>query len=467
MSEHKLVINGELSDGIGDIEIINPATGAPFTTVAKASKDDAQAAIAGAKAAFKGWSKTSIDDRRAALNKLADAIRDNMDSLARMLTMEQGKPLADAQWEVGGAEAFLRFYTTLDLGDKIIQDDDKGYVAVKRKPLGVVAGIVAWNFPLLLAVWKIGPAVLAGNTIVLKPAPTTPVATLELGRIAQEVFPKGVVNVLADENELGPMLTSHPDVAKVAFTGSTPTGKAIMKSAADTVKRITLELGGNDVGIVLDDVDVPSTAKKLFGAAFMNNGQVCMALKRTYVPKSIYDDMCAELAKLAEAAVVDDGLKQGVQIGPIQNKMQFEKVKEFLEDARKEGTIVAGGTVEDRPGYFIRPTIVRDVDNGDRIVDEEQFGPIMPVIAYEDLDEVIDRANASEYGLGGSVWSSDLKKAQDVAERIESGTVWVNQHVNIGPHIPMAGAKSSGFGVEQSIEGLEEYTQIQVINVAR
>ncbi|MFY8196933.1 MAG: aldehyde dehydrogenase family protein, partial [Novosphingobium sp.] len=270
-----------------------------------------------------------------------------------------------------------------------------------------------------------------------------------------------------DANDFGPQLTAHPDVAKVGFTGSTATGKRIAASGADTLKRVTLELGGNDPAIVLEDVDVRETAQAIFGNAFLNNGQVCLAVKRAYVHADIYDAMCGEVARLAEAAVVDDGLQQGTQIGPIQNATQFEKVKGFLEAAREEGTIVAGGDVMERAGYFIRPTIVRDVTDGDRIVDEEQFGPILPLIRFDDIEDVIARANASEYGLGGSVWSKDVKRASEIASRIESGQVWVNQHIAIGPHIPMAGFKSSGLGVEQSIEGLGEYTQTQVVNIKR
>ncbi|MCH7630256.1 MAG: aldehyde dehydrogenase family protein, partial [Proteobacteria bacterium] len=238
-------------------------------------------------------------------------------------------------------------------------------------------------------------------------------------------------------------------------------------SGADSLKRVTLELGGNDPAIVLDDVDVRETAQAIFGNAFLNNGQVCLAIKRAYVHADIYDAMAAELARLAEAAIVGDGLEQGTQIGPIQNAMQFEKVKGFLEDAARDGTIIAGGKAMERAGYFIAPTIVRDVTDGHRIVDEEQFGPILPLVKFDDVEDVIARANASDYGLGGSVWSKDVERAADIASRIESGQVWVNQHIAIGPHIPMAGFKQSGLGVEQAEEGLAEYTQMQVVNIKR
>ena len=467
MADYKLLIGGDLVDGDMTMDVINPATGEAFCKVPRASASQADAAVAAAKAAVPGWSALPWADRQAKLIELADTIAARKDEIARVLTMEQGKPLAEAMGELAWTDGYLRHYATLELPERVIQDDDSGYIAVRHRPLGVVVGIIAWNFPLLVACWKIGPAVLAGNAIVLKPAPTTPVCALILGQICREVFPAGVVNVITDANDLGPQLTAHPDVAKVGFTGSTATGKRIAASGADTLKRVTLELGGNDPAIVLEDVDVRETAQAIFGNAFLNNGQVCLAVKRAYVHADIYDAMCGELARLAEAAVVDDGLQQGTQIGPIQNAMQFEKVKGFLEAAREEGTIVAGGDVMERAGYFIRPTIVRDVTDGDRIVDEEQFGPILPLIRFDDIEDVIARANASEYGLGGSVWSKDVNRAAEIASRIESGQVWVNQHIAIGPHIPMAGFKSSGLGVEQSVEGLAEYTQTQVVNIKR
>lgn len=467
MTDYKLLIGGALVAGDMTMDVINPATGEPFATAPRASVAQADAAIAAAKAAVPGWAAVPWAGRQAKLVELADAIAARKDEIARVLTMEQGKPLAEAQGELAWTDGYLRHYATLELPDRIIQDDETGYIAVKHRPLGVVVGIIAWNFPLLVACWKIGPAVLAGNAIVLKPAPTTPLCALILGEICRDVFPAGVVNVIADANDLGPHLTAHPDVAKVGFTGSTATGKRIAASGADTLKRVTLELGGNDPAIVLEDVDVRETAQAIFGNAFLNNGQVCLAIKRAYIHADIYDAMCGELARLAQAAVVDDGLQQGTQIGPIQNKAQFEKVKGFLESARAEGTIVAGGQAMERAGYFISPTIVRDVTDGDRIVDEEQFGPILPLVKFDDIEDVIARANASEYGLGGSVWSKDIGRAADIAARIESGQVWVNQHIAIGPHIPMAGFKNSGLGVEQSVEGLSEYTQTQVVNIKR
>ena len=348
-----------------------------------------------------------------------------------------------------------------------MQDDAAARVEVRRYPLGVVVGIVAWNFPLVLAAWKIGPALVAGNTIVLKPAPTTPATTLRLGALIKDIVPAGVVNIIADENDLGSYLTSHPDVAKVSFTGSVETGRKIMKSGAETLKRLTLELGGNDAMIVLDDVNVAEVAPKIFDAAMLNCGQVCLAAKRIYVQGKIYDEMAAALSAIAKDAVVDDGMKQGARLGPLQNRMQFEKVKGLIESARREGGTVIGGETMDRPGYFLRPAVVKNVKEGARIVDEEQFGPVIPLIRFEDEDDAVRRANATQFGLGGSVWSSNFDRARAIAEQIDAGTVWINQHITIGPHIPMAGSKQSGLGVEQGLEGLAEYTQVRVLNMAK
>jgi acyl-CoA reductase-like NAD-dependent aldehyde dehydrogenase len=303
--------------------------------------------------------------------------------------------------------------------------------------------------------------------LVAKPAPTTPLTTLRFGEICGEILPAGVLNVIVDQNDLGDALSSHADVAKIAFTGSTPTGKKVMVSAAGTLKRLTLELGGNDAAIVLDDVDPIEIAPKLFAAATMNAGQVCLAAKRLYVHDSQYDQICEELGRLARETVVDDGLKQGTQMGPLQNKAQFEKVKGFLEDAKRDGKIVAGGELLSRKGYFIQPTIVRDIPDDARLVTEEQFGPIVPVLRYSDVDDAIARANDSDYGLGGTVWAKDLDRAFQVAAKMESGVVWINKFLDVSPDISVGGAKQSGIGGELGLEGLESFTQAKVINMAK
>jgi acyl-CoA reductase-like NAD-dependent aldehyde dehydrogenase len=467
MESFNLLIDGRLVAGDTTMPVINPATEETIAACPRASLNQLNEAVAAAKAAFPAWAATPIGERRKAIAQMADKIEQNTDELARLLTREQGKPIADATGEVQGMAAFFRYFATLDLPVRIIEDSAGRKVEAHRRPLGVIGAIVPWNYPLLILAFKLPPALLAGNTLVVKPAPTTPLSSLLFAALIADVLPKGVINFITDANDLGDALTHHPDVRKISFTGSTATGRKVMASAAETLKRITLELGGNDAAVVLDDAVPATVAKGIFSGAFQNSGQVCLAIKRLYVHESIYDSLCEELAQLAEAAIVDDGSKQGTQLGPLQNRMQYEKVKAFLDDARKHGTIIAGGDVIDRPGFFIRPTIVRDITEGSRLVDEEQFGPVLPVLKYADTDEAIRRANATTYGLGASVWSSDTDRAHDVATRLEAGTVWINTHLDMAPHIPFGGSKHSGIGVEFGEEGLAEFTQLQVINLAR
>ncbi len=467
MGSFKLLIDGRLEDGDSASDVINPATEEAVAACPRASKAQLDKAVAAAKAAFPAWAATPIDERRKVLVAMADVIQNNAPELARLLTQEQGKPIAAATGEVYGASAFFRYFASLDLPPKILDDGPNRKVEVRRRPLGVVGAIVPWNFPIILMAFKVPAALLAGNTIVLKPAATTPLTTLRFAELVKDLVPAGVLNVIADANDLGGALTAHPDVRKISFTGSTETGKKVMAGAADALKRITLELGGNDAAIVLGDVNPEDAASKIFDAAFQNSGQVCIAVKRAYVHESIYDRMCDELARLADAAVVGEGLQQGVQFGPLQNKMQYDKVLGVIEDARKTGKIIAGGTIPEGKGYFIRPTIVRDIEDGTLLVDEEQFGPVLPVIKIKDGEDALARANASLYGLGGSIWSNDLDMAYDLAGRMESGTVWINKHAELDPGVPFGGAKFSGLGTELGEAGLAEFTQSQVINMAR
>jgi acyl-CoA reductase-like NAD-dependent aldehyde dehydrogenase len=462
--DYKLLIDGQMVDGDLTMDVINPATENVVASCPRGSERQLNEAIVAAKAAFPAWSQFPPAGRKAMLLTVANAIEKHGTEIARILTQEQGKPLPDATQETAWCVAFIRYFASLELPAGEIRVTGGSRVELHRRPLGVVGAILPWNFPVLLLAFKI-PALLAGNTMVIKPAPTTPLSTLMIGSLIRDILPPGVVNIVTDANDLGGVLTAHPDVRKVSFTGSVATGKRVMASAAETLKRITLELGGNDAGIVLGDVDPKDTAQKLFQGAFWNNGQVCIALKRLYVHESIYDEICDEMATLANQAVVGDGLQQGVQLGPIQNRAQYEKVKELLEDTKKHGKIIAGGAALDQPGYFIQPTIVRDISDGTRLVDEEQFGPILPLIKFSDPEDALRRANNSSYGLGGSIWSKDLEKAYDLASRMNSGTVWVNKHGDIAPDIPFGGAKQSGLGTELGQIGLEEFTQLQVINV--
>jgi acyl-CoA reductase-like NAD-dependent aldehyde dehydrogenase len=467
VNEFSLLINGKLLDGAGSLDVINPATGRVLTTAPRADRAQLEQAIAAAKAAFPKWAALPLRTRGELLANLANALEADKDAFARLLTQEQGKPLAEALWEIEFSSAVLRYFAARDLPAEVLHEDAARKVMRVRKPLGVVAAITAWNVPIILLSIKVGPALLAGNTVVAKPAPTTPLTTLKFGELCARILPPGVVNVVTDQNDLGAVLTGHPDVAKVAFTGSTATGRKVMANVAGTLKRLTLELGGNDPAIVLDDSDPMVVAPKIFAAAMRTAGQECIAIKRVYVHDSIYDAVCNELARLAWETVVGDGLDPGTQMGPIQNTAQFERVKEFLDDARRNGNVIAGGGVLKREGYFVQPTIVRDIPDNARLVREEQFGPVLPVLRFTDIDDVVARANGTEFGLGGSVWSSDLNRAFRVATRIDSGMVWVNKHLDASPDTPFAGAKQSGLGVEMAQEGLEAFTQATIINIAK
>ena len=473
MLEFDMVINGAPVQSGNTFEVINPATGKAFARCQLGDGDHVDQAVAAARAAFPAWSRTSDEERKQLLHAVAGAIEANMPELMQLVTKETGKPMGGLNgvgsgMEVGGSIAWAQYTAELQLPVDVIQDNDVARVEVHRKPLGVVASITPWNWPLLIAIWHVIPALRAGNTVVIKPSPYAPVSTLRFVQLANEILPPGVLNVITGEGDVGSALTAHPDVQKVTFTGSTPTGKRIMASAAGNLTRCTLELGGNDAGIVLPDVNVKEIAPKLFAAAFHNNGQTCAALKRMYVHESQYEEICQALAELAKNVVVGDGLEEGTELGPIQNQAQLDIVQNLADSARADGgRFLAGGKRMDRDGYFFEPTIVADLTDGSRLVDEEPFGPIVPIIKYSDIDEVIERANRNQQGLGGSVWSSDIKKATELAQRLECGSAWVNDHGALQPDAPFGGIKQSGMGVEFGLYGLEEFTSIQTLKIAK
>ena len=460
----KMLIDGKLVDGDRTLDVKDPATGELVATVACASENQAEAAVQAAKSAQPAWEALGWAKREELLLAYADALHARAEEFTEAMVREQGKPWQEAAGEVSYTEGFIRHFASLKPPLETIQDDAERRIHVYRKALGVVVGISPWNFPLLVPAAKLTPALLAGNTVVLKPAPTTPISTLMLGEIALGILPPGVLNIVTDQNDLGGYLTGHIDVAKVTFTGSTATGRKIMANSAPRLKRLTLELGGNDAAIVLGDVDVADVAAKIYGAAFYNAGQACLAVKRVYVEDAIYDEFCEAVAGHAREAVVGSGLDEATQVGPIQNAQQFEKARHYLEIAQRDGKVIAGGTIGNGPGNFIHPTVVRDIEDGSELVDQEQFSPVLPLVRVTDAEDALRRANNSDYGLGGSVWSKDLNRARDLAARMQSGTVWVNQHLHFGPHIPFAGAKQSGVGVEWGDHGLAEFMQISVVN---
>ena len=464
--ESSLTIDGKAT-AVGDyFDVVNPATGEAFAAAPNATSEHVDAAVSAALNAFASWSATPWSGRRTALHAFADQIDANRDELAKLLVREQGKPLASAASEVQSGIDYVTTLADIEIEDELIRETTGQTIVLRHRPLGVVSGITAWNYPIQLASSKLAMALATGNTTIIKPSPYTPLTTLRLGELGREVFPPGVFNVLSGLDPLGAQIVEHPDIAKVGFTGSGPTGKAIMRCGAESLKRVTLELGGNDAAIVLGDVDVNESAKAIFASAFENSGQLCNAIKRLYVHESVCEEMVDALAEIAANTVLGDGMNTATQLGPIQNRNQYERVIEFLDDIRANGgNIVAGGNVPDVPGFFIEPTIVTGVAEGSRIVDEEPFGPILPIMPFGDVDEAVERANSTEFGLGGSVWCADCQHGESIARRLEVGTAWVNQHSVLEPSVPSGGAKDSGVGVEYSRLGLLEYTVPQVINI--
>lgn len=467
--QYKNLIDGQLVANNRWIDVVNPANEQVIGQVPNCGAAELDNAVAAARAAFPKWRTVPIEEKREAFAKMAAIIKENSDELMRLLTAEQGKPHAQAGGEIAGCAGMTKALSSLSLAERINEDSPKRLSRIRRVPVGVVGGIVPWNFPVLMAVQKIVPALLSGCTMVLKPSPFTPLATLRLAELIADCFPAGVLNIITGDDDLGPLLTAHPGIDKITFTGSTATGKRIMAAASNDLKRITLELGGNDAAIVLPDADVAKVAEKLFWASFANAGQVCIAAKRIYIHADIYDELSAEIAAYAKAVKVGDGAEQGTAVGPIQNKKQYERVLELIQDAKDKGYkfLVGGDYDPNVPGYFVPLAIIDNPPEDARIVAEEQFGPVMPLMKFDTVDEVIARANASDYGLAGSIWTSNPEAAVSIAERLETGTVWINESMHLSPSAPFGGHKQSGFGAELSEEGLAEFTYPQVITIAR
>lgn len=460
MSELTMTIDGKAVAGEKTFGVINPATGQVFMQAPDCTNGQLDHAMESAQRAFGSW-RRDIESRRQVLRDCSAAIKKNVADIAKVLTQEQGKPIARAMEEVIGAAVWFDVTAGLQIPVDVIQPG----VEVHRRPYGVVGAITPWNFPLLLGVWKIAPALLAGNTLVLKPSPYTPLSSLKLGEVLRDVVPAGVFNVVSGGDELGRWVSEHPAVRKIAFTGSVATGKKIAQSAAPDLKRVTLELGGNDAAIVLQDVDPKQAAQKLFWGAFANSGQVCSAIKRLYVHESIHDAMVSELAALAKSVKMADGLEGGTELGPVNNRPQLARVSELVEDAKQHGAkIHAGGCARPGGGYFFEPTIVSGISDGTRLVDEEQFGPALPVLSFRDVEDAIERANATHFGLGGSIWTHDVERGRELVSQLDCGTGWVNQHLAIRPDAPFGGNKWSGIGYENGPYGLAAYVQLQTVN---
>ncbi len=461
-----MTIGGRQVAGQDSFAVANPATGELVGTVANATIDDLDHAVSAAKAAYPAWSALPFAQRQQAVAALGAALDARKQELAELLTRENGKPLAGvgSHFELAGTVGWTGFTSALEMPVKILQDNDEGRVELHRKPLGVVGSITPWNWPVIIAIWHIMPALLSGNTVVIKPSPFTPLSTMLAVQIMNDILPAGVLNIVTSDDQsanIGAAMAHHPDIRKIVFTGSTATGEKVMQGAAATMKRLTLELGGNDAGIILPDVDPKAIAEGLFWGAFINTGQTCAAMKRMYVHEDIHDAVVAAFVDYTRHMKMGNGLEDGVVMGPLTTPFQHEKVAGLVQAAARDGTVHLGGNPGE--GQFHELTIVTDLDDDHPLVTEEQFGPAVPILRYRDVEDALERANASDAGLGGSIWTNDMDQARSLALRMECGSVWINKHGALQPNAPFGGVKKSGLGVEFGDEGLLENTDIQVI----
>lgn len=450
-------------------EILDPATGEVVGKVHESTVEELNQAVARAAEAQPAWAASGHEERAQYLHRAADAVEANADALAELLSREQGKPIANgpnAAFEVGACAGWLRANADLRMEPQVLVDDESGKAELHYVPLGVVGAIGPWNWPMMITVWQVAAALRMGNTVVVKPSEYTPLSVLGLVHVLNDVLPEGVLHAVPGDGEVGKALTEHPDIDKIMFTGSTETGQAIMRSAADGLARLTLELGGNDAGVVLPDVDAQEIAGDLFWGAFINTGQTCAALKRLYVHEDVYDAVCDALVSVAQQMPMGNGREEENVLGPLQNKQQYDIVAGLVEDAKQGGgrVLIGGDPESEQPGYFYPTTLVADLPSDNPLVVKEQFGPALPIVKYSDLDEAVAMANGLDVGLGASVWSSDPEAALAVAQRIEAGTVWINKHGAVDPRIPFGGIKSSGYGLEFGVEGLKSVAAPKVIS---
>lgn len=463
------VINGKLTDTKETRRTVNPSTLEELYPVPVSTQEDIDEAIEAAKKAQESWSNVPWTERQQAVKDYADALEALSGDFAKQLVTEQGKPLAFAQAEIADAVKWLRQFCEFPEPEDVIQDDDKKKIITRYTPLGVAVGIVPWNFPIQLSAGKIGAALITGNSFILKPSPFTPYGGLKLAELAQRFFPPGVFQALSGDDNLGPWLTSHPGVDKVSFTGSTATGKRVMESCAKTLKRVTLELGGNDPAIICADVNPAEVAPAVAFMALANSGQICIAIKRIFIHESVYDDVVKAMVEFVKSAKVGDGFADGTMLGPINNKLQFDRVKNLLADIEKTQLNIATGTTktEEGKGYFIQPTLIDNPPENSRIVVEEPFGPVFPVLKWSDEEDVIKRANNTDMGLGASVWTRNPQEAERIGRRLKAGNVWINAHGEVQPNAPFGGHKQSGIGYEWGYGGLKAYCNAQSIYLKR
>lgn len=469
MELYKNYVDGTLLEPSDRYEILNPANGQSLGFAAISNTQEVTLAVEAAKRAQKGWAKRSDQERKELVSKVATVLQENSEYLAELITKEQGKPLSGpgSRFEMQACVGWTQVPASLDLLPEVVFEDDQRKDTLYRVPLGVVAAIAPWNWPLMIAIWQIIPAVRMGNTVVLKPSEYTPIATLEMVRLINQVLPAGVLNTVTGGGQIGSLLTNHKFINKIMFTGSEATGRKIIASSAQNLSPITLELGGNDAAIILPDTNIKAIAEGLFWGSFLNMGQTCACIKRLYVHEDSYEDVMTELSAIASQIKMGDGMDESVLIGPLQNVMQFEKVKSLIADAKANSCDVREFGVVPSQGYFLPLTLVGNSKDGQRLVDEEQFGPVLPIIRYNNIDDAIAAANNLEAGLGASLWADNSADAEALAIQLEAGTVWINQHGAIHPMVPFGGNKSSGYGVEFGIEGLKAVTQARVISTKK
>ena len=470
MKTYPLIVDGQLITTGKMLEVENPADGSIVGQCPTADLALLDRAVAAARKALPAWSATPDSERVAKLMQIGDLIEKHHAELAELVTREQGKPQngMGANVEAGGTAAWARVTAGLSIPVETVQDDAAGKITIERRPVGVVGSITPWNWPMLIAAWHVMPALRAGCTVVNKPASCTPLSTLRMYELMNSVLPPGVVNCIAGPGVIGDRMSKHPGINKIVFTGSTGTGKSVLAGTVETVKRVTLELAGNDAGIILPGTKIDPLLEKLFWGCFINGGQTCAALKRLYVHESQYEEVASKFADYVAKIPVGNGMDPKSLIGPVTNAAQREVVSSFVEDARKKGArILTGGKMPSGPGYFYPLTVVADCTDDMLLVKEEQFGPAIPLIKYQTVEEAIARANALDVGLGGSVWGNDVAEATRYAVRLECGTTWVNQHGGLHPLACFGGVKSSGLGTEFNVDGLKEYMTIQTVNVAR
>lgn len=451
-------------------EVINPATLEVIDSVDIFTPEDVDLTVRAAREAFPAWASSS-EERRRLLVRCSEVLGEHEDELAVLLSREQGKPVAQAYQELRGSQRILDWYADLADTEEVLRDTAEERVITQLTPIGVAALITPWNFPVTILGMKLWAILRAGNTVVIKPASTTPLSTLRLAQLLADILPAGVINTVTGSGAVGQELASHPLVDKVSFTGSTDVGRIVMGAATPGLKRLTLELGGNDPAILLDDVDLDQALPAILRSSFHNAGQVCQAIKRVFVPRGLYSEVVDRLVALGnEAYVIGAGTTEGVTMGPVNNAGQLETVSRLVEDAKSRGGVVhaIGRRVDDLPGYFVMPSIVSGVEEDWPLAAEEQFGPALPIIAYDDVDAVVERLNAGEFGLDASVWGRDEEKAAEVSLRLQVGQSFVNMHAGPpDPLIPFGGVKGSGFGRELGRKGLEESSHFRVLKIRK